>query len=65
MAQMAISCLIERVPSKAEPADAPRRWEASVSEPQERGELGSLQQVLQMGQVLEAPGMSIGSLSIK
>ena len=46
MAQPSISRRIGREPPKANPADAPSRAEASALEPQVRGELASLQQVL-------------------
>ena len=63
-ARMSIPRWIERVPSMANPADAPSRWASSISDSQAKGGLLSLQRVLQLSQVPEAPGMSIDSLSV-
>ena len=53
------------MPSEANPADAPSSEEGSILEPQVAGELASLQQVAQLGRVIEGPGMSIDRPSIK
>ena len=65
MAQLSISRWIDRVPSKANPADAPSRREDSILDPQVRGELAPLQQLIQLGQVLEGLGMSVDGAPIK
>ena len=60
MAQLSASCWIERAPSKASPADAPSRGEKSSITPRVSGDLSSLQQALQLSQISNKPGSSIG-----